>query len=150
MKNLAQKDWPSAFFLLIIGLGAVVGSASYNMGTLARMGPGYFPRLLGLALILMSLLILAAPKSEEQPLQGVLQGRLRPWGCTLVGMLSFVLLGQYGGFVPATFALVFIAAFGDKNNSCKTNLILAVGVTIMTIAIFHYGLRLQFPLFVWG
>lgn len=150
MKNLAQKDWPSALFLLIIGLGAVVGSASYSMGTLARMGPGYFPRLIGLVLVMMSLLILAVPKSGSQPLQGMLQGRLRPWGCTLIGMLSFVFLGQYGGFIPATFALIFIAALGDKNNSFKTNLTLAVLVTIMTVAIFYYGLRLQFPLFVWG
>jgi|SRR5690606_9707266 len=150
MKKFAQKDWPSALFILIIGLGAVLGSKSYTLGTLARMGPGYFPTLLGMLLILMGLLMLVGSKGEEVRLKGAWRGRLRPWSCCAAGMLAFALVGQYGGFLPAIFALIFIAAFGDKANSFRSNLILASAVTVVTVGVFHYGLQLQFPLFVWG
>ncbi|MCQ9617702.1 tripartite tricarboxylate transporter TctB family protein [Paenalcaligenes niemegkensis] len=150
MKNLSQKDWPSALFLLIIGLGAVLGSMDYNMGSLARMGPGYFPTLLGMSLVLMGLLLLVGPRGEESKLKGSWRGRLRPWGCAIAGMLGFVILGQYGGFMVATFALIFISAFGDSNNTFKGNLSLAVLITVATVGLFHFGLRLQLPLFVWG
>jgi|SRR5690606_14386441 len=150
MNKLVQKDWPSALFILVIGLGAVLGSKSYTLGTLARMGPGYFPTLLGMLLILMGLLMLVGPRGDEVKTQGTWRGRLRPWGCTILGMLAFVLIGQYGGFAPAIFALILIAAFGDRANSTKTNVMLASAVTIVAVAVFHYGLQLQFPLFVWG
>lgn len=150
MKNLSLKDWSSAVFIFVIGLAAILGSGSYGIGTLSRMGTGYFPRLLGILMVMASILMLVGPKGDEVKLQGCCKGRWRAWSCTVLGMLIFVLVGQYGGFVPAVFALIFISAFGDHNNTAKENFILAICVTIATVGIFHYGLQLQFPLFVWG
>ena len=62
---------------------------------------------------------------------------------------GLIILGTYGGLVPATFSLVFISALGDHNNSVKQSFWLAVGVTAFTVAVFHYGMQMQFPLFTW-
>ncbi|MEJ0045599.1 MAG: hypothetical protein WDN04_05275 [Rhodospirillales bacterium] len=40
----------------------------------------------------------------------------RGWICIVASVLAFVVLGKYGGLLPATFAIVFIAALGDRDN----------------------------------
>ncbi|MCJ9712140.1 tripartite tricarboxylate transporter TctB family protein, partial [Bordetella hinzii] len=74
----------------------------------------------------------------------------RGWGCITGGLAAFMLLGQYGGLVPATLGLVFISALGDRQHTIKSAALLAVGVTLLGVAIFSWGLQLQFPLFRWG
>jgi len=144
--------------VVLIGMAAALGSRAYNMGTLARMGPGYFPLLLGIILALVGLLILVMPDTPEEvranaqrmSLKTVVQSRLRPWGATAGGVVAFIVLGRYGGLVPATFVLILMAALGDRNNSLKACFWLAVGVVAFAVVAFHYGLGLQFALFSWG
>ena len=151
MKLKNKRDlWPAAL-MLFIGLGTTLGSLDYGIGTLARMGPGYFPMLLGGTLIFIAVLILATPSSDEgAEQQPTLGGHYRSWVIVIVGMLAFMAVGKYGGFMPATFALIFLTALGDRNNSVKAALVLAAGVTAVSVAVFHYGMQLQFPLFTWG
>ncbi len=61
-----------------------------------------------------------------------------------------IVIGKWGGLVPATFAMILVAALGDRKNSVRSAFFLALGVTAAAVAIFHYGLQLQFPLFTWG
>ena len=56
----------------------------------------------------------------------------------------------HGGLVPATFALVFISALGDRTHTLRSALLLSVFVTAIGIVIFSWGLELQFPMFSWG
>jgi hypothetical protein len=48
----SQKDFFSGLMFLVVGLGFAVGAYSYGMGDGAKMGPGYFPRMLGIILAL--------------------------------------------------------------------------------------------------
>jgi len=148
----------AAGLILLIGVSTAMGSLEYSMGTLSRMGPGYFPLLLGSVLTLIAFLIAILPGSSEErredaqreSLRAVARRRCRPWGATVAGVIAFVVLGKYGGLVPATFVLIFIAALGDSKNSLKSCFWLATGVVGFAIVAFHYGLQLQFPLFSWG
>ena len=65
-------------------------------------------------------------------------------------MVSFVVIGVYGGLVPASFALVFVSALGDRRNTLKQAFLLAVGMVVIAIVIFRWALQLQLPLFTWG
>src|SRR5699024_4825406 len=97
--------------MMLIGIGALVGGLQYRMGTLARKGAGYYPVLLGALLILVSAFILATPSFEPGSTDSQPQDRswsLRPWACVIAGLLLFIGLGQYGGLVPATFAIVTV------------------------------------------
>jgi hypothetical protein len=73
----------------------------------------------------------------------------RGWICIVAGLLAFVVLGQHGGLVPASFASVFIAALGDRANSVRAAATLAAALTVAGVAVFHVGLHMALPLFTW-
>src|SRR5690625_4623639 len=138
--------------MMIIGICTVIGSLNYDVRTLARMGPGYFPLLLGWMLIGISALMVASESivvddTQESSDTGL---HFRPWLCVIAGIILFVVLGKYGGLVPAAMVLVTLSALGDKENSIKDALLLGVFITALAAGIFHYGLKMQFPLFTWG
>lgn len=146
---------------MALGLGTVMQSLEYTIGTASRMGPGYFPLVLGVLLVAFGVLIFVlpddsqelallgdAPEVEEESISWI--ERVRPWIAIVASMLLFIVLGKYGGLVPATFVMILVAALGDKSNSLKSAIFLGIGVTLAAIGMFHYGLQLQFPLFTWG
>lgn len=144
-------DWAAAALILLIGLGTIMHSLSYTLGTLVRMGPGYFPLVLGVLLTFCGLILLVRPSQTAQlPSSAPKKLLMRPWLAIIASMVVFIIVGRYGGLVPATLLLVFIAALGDAANSFKAAAILAILVTLAAVALFHYGMQLQFPLFRWG
>ncbi len=161
MRQEGRREWYSALLMIFIGVGTTWGSQDYHVGTLARMGPGYFPMLLGIVLTFIGVLIFVAPAyvgDEPQeddvaatpPAGKAYMRHIRPVAATVAGMLIFIAVGKYGGLVPATFLLILVSAQGDRANTLKASLWLAAGVTASAVGIFHYGMQMQFPLFTWG
>jgi hypothetical protein len=156
MLSSRGKDYVSAVLLVLAGAAATVAGRSYKVGSLTEMGAGFLPTLIGLSLIVVGLLIAAtsSPVLAHEPSRTVTPEAspfdLRGWGFIVGGLASFVLLGTYGGFVPASFACVFISALADRQNSIKDAAILAVVIAAAGYLIFHVGLRLQFDAFTWG
>jgi hypothetical protein len=152
MKPLRQfnKDRVSAALLVIMGVGIVLQGLTYRMGTLTRMGAGFIPVVLGVLLALVGIAIGITAEKGDFGTAETVPTEWRGWLCILGGVVAFVIFGTYGGLVPATFIAVFIAAMGDKGNSVRHALMLAVGLSIAAVAIFAYGLQLQFPIFSWG
>jgi len=151
--KINKNEVYAAGLMMLIGLGTVLGSLNYEVRTLARMGPGYFPLLLGAALMIISALILASPAGTPDDAEvstTKLAPQYRAWTFVVVGVVLFIVLGKYGGLVPATFMLVFVSALGDRSNSLKAAAGLAAVITLMAVGIFHYGLQMQFRLFTWG
>ncbi len=152
-----RRELWAGIITVLVGLGTIVEASSYNVGNLARMGPGYFPVVLGVLLVFLGALIpFTAPEEEiaedEDPTAPVVTraSRLRGMACIVAGVLAFMFFGLYGGLAPATFALVFISALGDTSNTPKSALILALGVTVFGMIVFSWALQLQFPMFRWG
>ncbi|KAA0889290.1 tripartite tricarboxylate transporter TctB family protein [Pusillimonas sp. ANT_WB101] len=152
------RKFASGGLIILLGMGTAIGSIDYSLGTLARMGPGYYPLMLGVLLAFLGLLIVATPDSPDEmmPSEDEVDAAakkpspIRPWVATVGSMLAFMLLGKYGGLVPATFAMIFIAALGDKDNSLLASVLLGLGVTAFAVGVFYYGMQMQFPLFNWG
>ncbi|AHL73821.1 membrane protein [Stutzerimonas stutzeri] len=136
----------SSGLILLIGLGTLLGSLNYEAGTSARMGPGYFPMVLGALLLLIGVLHLATPSASGQDEEEDGPPQYRGWVCVIGGMLAFIVLGAYAGLIPATFSLIFISALGDKENSLTTAALLALCMTVIAVLVFSYGLQIQFPL----
>lgn len=129
---------------------------SYQVGELARMGPGYFPMLIGFFLVALGLLVPFSPDPDElleadHPVDDTpgpsRADRIRGMACIAGGIVLFIVLGHYAGFVPATFALVFTAAMGDTSHTARTAALLALAMTIFGAVVFNWALQLQFPLF---
>jgi hypothetical protein len=158
LKSLG-KDHLGGVLLIALGAAVLAMGVTYKMGSLNRMGAGYIPVVLGVLMILVGIAIgvTAAPAGKRvmvNPLPGHgAHGNgidVRGWLCILGGVVGFVVLGAYGGLMPATFASVFISAMGDRNNTYKGAAVLAAVLTVFCLVVFHFGLSLQLPLFQWG
>jgi hypothetical protein len=148
-----KRDFYAGGLMTLLGAGVTLDSMSYTLGTLTHMGPGMFPLMLGVTLTFVGVLILGAaiatPLGDDE--------RIIPekpewyaWGCILMGPVAFIILGEFFGLVPATFACVFIPAMGDRTATLKGSAILAAGVTVVGTLLFTYVLKIPFPMFRLG
>lgn len=147
----SNKEYVGGALMMLIGVGSIIEGKQYALGTLARMGPGFFPVALGAILALTGLAIIATARFsaidiEEQALPPEWRG----WFCICASIIAFVVLGKYGGMVPAAFAIVFISALADRENTLIGAAILALGIIAVCIVVFWWALQMQFALFAWG
>jgi hypothetical protein len=151
-----KKDYYGGALMVFIGLLAVYAGLDYKTGTPARMGPGFFPVAVGALLAVTGLLIALSARSETGPPKpsvghhGAGMPDLRGGICIILATLAFLLFGIYGGLVPATFAIVFISALGDRSNTITQAILLSLAMCIIAVIVFWWALQLQLPLFQWG
>jgi len=146
-----KKDYMGAALVILVGIGAIAIARTYQIGKLSQMGPGFFPVALGCILVLTGAAIaITATLPHEPSEEETLPPEWRGWFCIVASLIAFVVIGQYGGLVPATFAITFISALGDRSNSLLNALLLSLGVLAMCLVVFVWGLGIQFPLFTWG
>ncbi len=148
-KFTPKRDYYAGALMLLLGVGAAVTGSGYKFGSLARMGPGFMPVVLGVVLALLGLLIAGtALLSSEAGDKKFLPDHPQwfGWLCIIGGPILFIILGQYGGMIPAVFACVFVCALGDNTATVKSSAILAAGITVFGVVLFHYLLNIPFPL----
>ena len=152
-----KRDYYAGALMALLGTFAAFGAMQLQVGTLVRMGPGMFPMVLSGVLILLGLLIaLNAGDDAHNPDElNHLADDASPYpdlrGCAAIigGMLAFAGLTGTFGLVAGTFACVFIAAIGDRNQTWLGSLMLASIITAAGVAIFYYGLKMPFALLKW-
>jgi Tripartite tricarboxylate transporter TctB family len=145
------RDQAGGALMIAVGLGAIIEGQTYSFGSLARMGPGFFPVVLGALLGLAGVAIAASAKPTQAPKEDTAyKADWRGWGCIALSLSLFIILGRHGGLLPATFAVVFVSALGDRRNSVKNAFVLAVAIVAVCVTVFWGLLQLQFPLFTWG
>jgi uncharacterized membrane protein YhdT len=144
-----KRDYYAGGLMLLIGVGAAVTGTGYKFGSLARMGPGFMPVVLGVVLAFLGILIAGTALGSSEPDNSKFlpaNPQWFGWACILGGPILFIILGIYGGMVPAVFACVFVCALGDKTATYKSSLILAASITVFGVLLFHYLLSIPFPL----
>jgi hypothetical protein len=148
----SKKDYYAGGLMTLIGVGSILEARHYNPGTLFHMGPGFFPVILGVTMTCLGILIalVAAVGSPDDEQMVMPRPEWRAWACILAGPIVFILLGNYGGLIPATFACVFISAMGDRESTWLGSLILAAGVTFFGVLLFSYLLQVSLPMWRWG
>lgn len=120
---------------------------SYSIGTLRRMGPGFFPAVLG-GLIAVFGVLIALPAFFRQ---GEPFGfEARPFLMVCASLAVFALLLERFGMVPAIFALVFCAAFAKPRPNLLENLFLSIFLAISATAVFVWGLGIPIQAFRWN
>ncbi|HYP83651.1 tripartite tricarboxylate transporter TctB family protein [Variovorax sp.] len=156
--SAARKDYYGGALMIVVGLAAAFAAWNYHVGTPSRMGPGFFPVAVGVLLAITGALVALGGRSQSQDGAGEAGGHghgdalpdLRGSICIILGVLAFLLFGVYGGLVPATFAIVFISALGDRTNTVVQSVLLALAMCMVAVVVFWWGLQLQLPLFQWG
>jgi hypothetical protein len=154
MKNFIKKhnnNYYGGGLMILLGLGVILQGMTYKVGTLSKMGSGFFPVVLGVLLTLIGAAIVLTTKGAIPPDEKKhLAPEWRGWICISLSIVAFVIVGQYGGLVPATFAIVFISAMGDRQNTVKNALVLSLAMVAVCVTVFWWILHMQFPLFQWG
>lgn len=154
-----NRDYYAGALMLLIGAIAVSQGRNYPIGSLQKMGPGFFPVALGALLIVLGVLIAGTASSgAAEAVEGLPQpeaqgGWLRiilGWVCIILGPVFFIVFGRFFGLLPATFACVFVSALGDRDTTLRGATILSAGVTVFGILLFSYVLKLSMPILKWG
>jgi uncharacterized membrane protein YidH (DUF202 family) len=142
-----NKDFLAGLIFIIIGLAAlVISQKNYPMGTSTRMGPSYFPTVLGGIMAALGLCVMVRGLIKGVKIEGV--WGIRPLVLVSLGFVAFGFLIDKLGLAPALFALFFISALGG--HQFKEVLILAIVMTTASWCIFIYGLGLPYRLFFLG
>jgi hypothetical protein len=139
-----NKNFLSGLFFIGTGGLGIFMAQDYPMGTALRMGPGYFPIVLSAMLILFGIYCLIQGLLKPEKLPG--NWSVRALLILPVATVVFGILMEHGGFIPALIALVFISAFASNEFKFTEVLMLAIGLTIGSWALFIWGLGLPYPL----
>ena len=139
-----QDFWAGLMFIAFGLFAALWAVFNYQMGTAVRMGPAYFPAVLGGLLGALGLIILLKSFTIAGP--RVPHLHLRPLLLICFGSLLYGYLMKPAGLIVATVALVFVSAFGGHEFRWKEVAILSVALVIFSILVFVKGLTLPFPI----
>ena len=156
MKIKSQKDFFSGLMFTGVGAAFAVGATSYTVGTGARMGPGYFPLMLGVLLAILGAVVMFKSLVVEtqdgdkigafawKPLFFIIASNLR-FGVLLGGLPSIKVPAM--GMIAAIFGLTIVASLAGERFNLKEVLILSTILSIGSYLAFIVLLKLQFP--VW-
>ena len=156
MKIKSQKDFFSGLMFLVVGIAFAWGATTYNIGEGARMGPGYFPLVLGILLAgIGGFTIFESLVVETEDGEKIGSFAWKPL-CYIIGsnIVFGLLLGglpKIGfpafGLIVAIYALTFVAAMAGEEFKVKEVAVLATVLAIGSYLAFIVLLKLQFP--VW-
>jgi hypothetical protein len=162
MKIKSQRDFYSGLMFMAVGLAFAWGATTYTIGEGARMGPGYFPLMLGLLLAgLGAFIIFEAVVVETEDGEPLGKWAWKPLGFIIAANLLFgVLLGGLPsiglpamGMVLAIYGLTIVSALAGDEFNLKEVLILGTILAIGSYLAFIVLLKLQFqvwPTFITG
>jgi len=139
-----SKDFWSGVIFLVAGLASVGFARSYTIGTTMRMGPGYFPSVLGglLALIGLTLMVRAWFQARA-PVGRLAFSKL---AFVMLPNVLFALLLRRLGLAGALFLLVVVSAYASKRFRWPVALALAGGLAVGSSIIFVWLLSLPIPI----
>ena len=141
-----NKDVWAGLMLIAIGAAAIFVARSYPFGTALRMGPGFFPVVLGGLLIVFGLAVLAIGLRKGESMAG--SWSLRALIILPLSLILFGLLMEYAGFVPAMLVLIVGSATASTEFRFLEVLLFAAGLTALSVAVFVWALGLPYPLIV--
>ena len=153
MFNPERRDFYAGLLALVMGLFTVVMGLRLQVGTLTRMGPGFFPTVLGALMALLGVVLAVVHTRQGSEPDQAADGFHKPVSypdprgavCIVLGIVGFIVLSRYAGLLPATFFCVFVAAMGDRSATPLGSALLAASITAFGMLLFSYVLQVQIP-----
>ncbi|PZP92418.1 MAG: hypothetical protein DI587_31705 [Variovorax paradoxus] len=162
MNIKSQKDFFSGLMFTVVGVAFAWGATTYTVGNGARMGPGYFPLMLGIVMAIIGMIITFTALVTETP-DGdkigkwawkqvfYILGANFAFGVLLGGLPSIGVPAM--GLIVAIYALTIISSLAGHEFKLKSVLILATVLAIGSYFAFIWALKLQiqvWPTFITG
>jgi len=142
-----QKDFWSGVMFLAVGLAFVGFAQRYELGTAQRMGPGYFPTVLGALLAILGLVIVIQGLAREERGGDIERFHFGPLTVVLGAVALFALLLRPAGLVAALLVLIGVSAYASHEFRLREVVPLAAFLVLLVLAVFIWGLGMVVP--VW-
>jgi Tripartite tricarboxylate transporter TctB family len=139
-----RNFWAGVMFLGFGGFFAIWALTHYQMGSAVRMGPAYFPAVLGGLLAVLGLIVLVESVTVEG--SAVPTINFRPLILISAACVVYGYLMKPAGLIVATAALVFISAYGGHEFKWKEVVVLYIALIVFSLLVFVKGLTLPFPI----
>jgi hypothetical protein len=139
------KDFWSGVIFVIFGLAAVIIGRDYSMGTAGRMGPAYFPTILGGLLTLIgSVCVVRSMVKSGGPVN---RFAVREIFLILLAVVLFGVLIRGAGLAISVIVLVMASGYASMKFKVVPFLAVAVGLAVFAVLVFVKGLGLPMPMF---
>jgi putative tricarboxylic transport membrane protein len=139
-----NKQFLSGLMFLGIGAISIYIAQDYPMGSALRMGPGYFPIVLGGIIGIFGIYELVKGLLKPEAIVG--NWSLRALIILPASAVIFGVLMEHGGFIIAMMALMVISGLASNEFVLWEQVALAIGLTAASVGLFIYGLGLPYPL----
>lgn len=137
------KDFWSGLIFFFFGLAAVIIGRDYAMGTAGRMGPAYFPTILGGLLAMIGLI--AIGRSFFRRGEALEKLAYKQICLILAAIVLFGVIVRGAGLLPAIVLLVMLSAYASIRFRPVPALVLAAGLTVFSVLVFVKALGLPMP-----
>ena len=147
-RDRGKKDFNAGILYIVVGGFFALWAGNYPMGSAVRMGPAYFPTVLGWMLAALGLIVFIRSfflRGEEPH-----KTNWRPLTLILASVVVFGFLLERAGMIAASFVMMLICGFGGWDFRWKEQLANAVFMTAVNVGVFYYALALPFKLFPWS
>ena len=138
------KDFWAGLMFIAFGLCFMIGGRNYRLGSAARMGPAYFPTMLGGVLAVIGGIVFFRSLAARGEKVAAIPLRLLFW--ITLSLLGFGYLLQPIGLVLALTLLIVLSAWAGHEFRLREVLLLSVVLIILSVGVFAKGLGLPFPL----
>ena len=142
-----QRAFASGVLFLGFAIFFYVVALGYPAGTAARMGPGYFPRLLAIVLAAIGLAVMLGSMKSTADLQSLHKWDWKGLGWVTGSVVLFALLLFPAGLIGALFVLIMVSSKASPEFTWKGALANAAVLIALCLVVFVYGLGLRLP--VW-
>ena len=155
MRIKSQKDFYSGVLFSAFGSAFAWGATNYEIGSAARMGPGYFPLIIGILIALMGAVIVFQSLTVDtedgdpigriawRPLVFIIGANLL-FGVLLVGVHAWGIPAM--GLIVAIYVLTFVASLAGDQFKAKEVFVLATVLAVGSYVAFELALKLNFPI----
>jgi len=145
-----NRDFFGGLMYIVTGAVGMWIARDYPFGSALRMGPGYFPSVLGGMMIAFGIAVLMMGVKNNEKMKG--GWSFRALIVLPLATVAFGVLMEAAGFIPAMLVLLPFAAAAGREFKWVEVILLTIGLTVLCTAMFIYGLGLPYPLIkgMWG
>ena len=141
-----QRAFAVGLLFIVVASTFLVLSLDLQQGTAARMGPGYFPWLLSIALGAIGLAVIAGAVAPGAAIERLSRWDWKGLGWIAGSVVLFAVLLQPLGLVLTLFVLVFASSSASPDFTLRGTIAAAVVLIVICVTAFDYGIDLRIPL----
>ncbi len=145
MRIRSPKDFWSGLLFIAVAVFFIVLATRYRFGTPERIGPAFFPIMVGLLLAALGAIIAGRSLVLDGP--PIEHMHLPPLLVTIAAVVLFGIAFGWLGLVAAIVVLVIVGSYADRSARLIESAALAAVLAVFSVAVFVWVLGLPLP--VW-